>query len=496
MRRLTPLLLAATMAGCGDTTAPVDAVVPDVADTSPDGAEASPDSADAAPSAPRIRFFVDERPQDDADLDVDATLRGARWSDPIRVVVDGLAAGQQVTLAFSAAAGTSQARFAADGDGVIDLGRDAPLSGDWAVADRDAFLWSMVGAVDPSAPIDLTISAFVVDGERQIASATLSRHTTDADIVVEPVADDTTVGVLALPPGDGPFGAVLCFGGSEGGTASGLRCARHIASLGYAALGVGYFRAPGLPPTLKDVPLEILEKDLAYLTADARVAAGGVVVVGASRGGELALLLGARFPAVKGVVAQVPSGYVWGAAAGEGAAWTYAGEPLPSIPSSGSLTGDPLVSSEGVLGTSTRRIFLDAVAQASEPERAAASIPIEAVAGPVVLLGGADDQLWPSCELADVAYQRLLAAGHVAAHGDRLVCSPDAGHFSTGTPGWTAVGSTVYDDAVNGFRFVVGGTVAGNGMAQRQNDTALRALLEDVLGPGRIVAPSSAPAGP
>ena len=56
-----------------------------------------------------------------------------------------------------------------------------------------------------------------------------------------------------------------------------------------------------------------------------------VGVIGTSRGGELVLLLGATFPQVVAVVANVPSHVVW-RRGGTRSAWTYRGEPLPAVP--------------------------------------------------------------------------------------------------------------------------------------------------------------------
>ena len=49
--------------------------------------------------------------------------------------------------------------------------------------------------------------------------------------------------------------AVLVFGGSEGGLATSLLAARFAAD-GYPALALAYFREPGLPQTLTNIPLE------------------------------------------------------------------------------------------------------------------------------------------------------------------------------------------------------------------------------------------------
>lgn len=55
-------------------------------------------------------------------------------------------------------------------------------------------------------------------------------------------------------------------------------------------------------------------------------------IVGASRGGELALLAASLFPEVKAVVGYTPSGIIWEGIGDDGApAWTYRGEAFPYL---------------------------------------------------------------------------------------------------------------------------------------------------------------------
>jgi dienelactone hydrolase len=63
---------------------------------------------------------------------------------------------------------------------------------------------------------------------------------------------------------------------------------------------------------------------------------------------------------------------------------------------------------------------------------AAAEIPVERIAGPVLLLSGTDDRLWPSRELSDAALRRLESRGHPHAH--EHLSFPGAGHFFFGPP--------------------------------------------------------------
>jgi dienelactone hydrolase len=429
---------------------------------------------------PAIELLVDVDPEDDAEGFAPAPVDGARYGDPFTVVVRNLFPETTVTLEAALYGMTSTATFVVTADGSVDLRRDAPLSGGaYEGVDAEGLLWSMTGPPAGGAlDLDVTVRA-IVDGD-EVAVATLTRKFINQDIEFEAVAEGRTRGVLALPQGDGPFPAVLVFGGSEGGTGSGEFAAMYLASLGVASLGVGYFGAPGLPDELVDVPLEILEEDLAFLTSDPRIDPERIAVMGGSRGGELALLLGEKFPSVvKGVIATVPSGLVWGGNPSvfteEVAAWTLDGAPLAYVPYSGSQF-DVDVDDDGAQHVRMRNAFLQDVDAASPAALDAATIRVELTNGPVLLLAGDDDQLWPSCPLADVAMARLLDAGRT---GDRMLCFADAGH-AFGTPGWSTMDSRETYRSDMGAYLVFGGTPQGNARAGRDADTAIRAFLRSM----------------
>jgi dienelactone hydrolase len=90
---------------------------------------------------------------------------------------------------------------------------------------------------------------------------------------------------------------VLVVGGSEGGLLPGK--AAWLASRGYAALALAYFRYDDLPPLLEGIPLEYFGSALGWMMQRPEILADRIAVVGTSRGGELALQLGSMFPQIK-----------------------------------------------------------------------------------------------------------------------------------------------------------------------------------------------------
>src|SRR5947209_2937261 len=86
-----------------------------------------------------------------------------------------------------------------------------------------------------------------------------------------------------------PQPGVIVLGGSEGGLAD--RHAALLASKGFTTLSVAYFGVDGLPAHLHRVPIEGVRAAAAWLRERPQVAGDKVGVVGASKGGELSLLL-------------------------------------------------------------------------------------------------------------------------------------------------------------------------------------------------------------
>ncbi len=222
---------------------------------------------------------------------------------------------------------------------------------------------------------------------------------------------------------DGPRPGVLVVGGSGGGLAEDLPAM--LASHGYAVLSLGYFAMESLPQDLLEIPLEYFGRAIKWMRGCGSVEGNRLAVMGASRGGELALLLGATFPELKAVVAYVPSGVVWpgiGRAPSPSprAAWTHGGEPVAFMPSP---PPDPQTWTKSPVAlTPTFVHALKACAREQWTE-----IAVENINGPILMLSGSDDQMWPSLTLADIAAQRLLRSDF--ARGFEHVTYAGAGHF-------------------------------------------------------------------
>ena len=236
------------------------------------------------------------------------------------------------------------------------------------------------------------------------------------------VRDGGLYGELYAPEHGARLPAIIVMGGSEGGLDVMSGMAISFARQGYAALALAYWKAPGLPQTLEGVPLEYFDRAVAWLKARPEVDPKAIGAIGWSRGSEAVLLLGSRNPDVHAVAAIAPSGIVWqGLNYADmrhvGAAWTAAGRPLPYVTPDGSAyrPNGPM-----------RPMFTAAFPDADRrPETA---IPVERINGPILLISGEDDQLWPSSQMAGRIVARLQAKGF--RHGVQNLVYPGAGHVA------------------------------------------------------------------
>ncbi|NUS62339.1 MAG: acyl-CoA thioester hydrolase [Saccharothrix sp.] len=380
-------------------------------------------------------------------------------------VVD-LPPDERVTVRASTGDWSSSAVFLADERGVVDLTRHAPVEGDYAGVDPMGLFWSMNPTGEPAGPTLLEVVG--------VGKVELDRLTVPDGVRRTEVSEQGLVGVLFEPDDGETHPGVLVLGGSEGGSHE--LDAALLAGHGFAALALAYFGVPGVPDDLVEIPLEYFGTALEWLGERA----GKLGVVGGSRGGELALLVGATFPQVDAVVSVAGSGVVTQCIGPgtrllqklehEAASWTWQGRPLPYLPYS---IPDELrarvVSGKPVRLTSAFD-FSDGIPEDTE-------IPVERISGGVLLLSPGRDESWPSVGLGEVAWRRLTELGHD--HRHERVVYPEAGHLIAGPPHRPTTQLVVPGPGVT---FSTGGTPAATAAARADAWRRTVEFLSDQLG--------------
>lgn len=390
---------------------------------------------------------------------------------PAKIRAEGLRPNERVQIQARLTDGAgkiwaSSGEFNADDHGVVDTSIQLPLKGSYAEVSSLGLIWAMK-------PTDKHVNSYKTprDLQPQITEFTLMRSgslAASAQLDQLAVAADVRRidvhgalhGVLLVPGGGGKHPGILVLGGSEGGLP--LANAAWLASHGFAVLALAYFHYENLPPDLAAIPLEYFGQALAWMATRSEIAADRIAVVGTSRGGELALQLASMYPQIKAVIAYVPANVRFPSCCGDFAvpyAWTWRGQPLSFVP---------------------RRHLTDWQAQIE------AAIPVEQIHGPVLLIAGEDDGVWPSATMTTEIADRLRHSGF--AYPVELLKYPHAGHRA-GRPEISPAWHGKLTHPVSHREIDIGGKA--NGDAESGLDATPRVLefLNKVIGENPEAAP-------
>lgn len=266
--------------------------------------------------------------------------------------------------------------------------------------------------------------------------------------------------------GEGKYPAILYLGGSEGGLWENSNAqARRLQARGYNVLYQSYYRTSDENAVFSKVPLETFDKALAWLAAQPGVDPQRIGVMGGSKGAEAALMIATQHPGIKVVVAGMPSSVVWqGFAWGSvnmsdlGSSWSRGGKPLPYLPYGEFEYGQPLAA-----------MYTNAFKALGQHQDAV--IPVEKVNGPVLLLCGEEDTLWPSCPMARQVEERAKAKGKPEV---TVLAYTHAGHAVYGIP------RKGTGKALEGLDRM-GGTNEGNNAARADSLPKVEAFLDAAL---------------
>ncbi len=373
---------------------------------------------------------------------------------PNRVMVDqtatiraaGLRPDERVTIHAELVDGdgvrwTAQADFVADGDGTVDSSRQPAVAGSYKDVSAMGLVWSMRPSsrkstrYQPPRNFDMQPIEFrFMRGRTHLGGATLEQISLAAGVKRVTLHDGALRGTLFLPPGNSPHPGVLVLGGSEGGLPA--RRGAWLASHGFAALALAYFRYEDLPSQLAAIPLEYFGQALNWMAHRPEIRPDHIAVMGVSRGAELALQLGSMFPGIGAVVAYSPANVRYPACCGFTPvpyAWTWGGQGLAFRPV-------------------RPRMVLEGMAMR-------AVIEVERTKGPILLITGKDDHVWDSALMADSIVSRLKE--HQFAYPVEHLNYPHAGH-AAGRPELIPAWQEGTRNPSSGRDVEMGGTPQGN----------------------------------
>jgi dienelactone hydrolase len=361
----------------------------------------------------------------------------------------------------------ASATFVADRDGTVDLTSHAPVEGSYRNVHPMGLFWSRVQHAGPppaNVPDDPLTAILTVSAAGRELAHTIRRVYRE-DVISRIVQEDGLVGRFCTSTHAAePRPTVLVVGGSVGGLTWSAQVAALLACHGFSSLALSYFGGEGQSSELKHIPLEYFGGAIDWLRKQAEVQSGQIGMLGCSRGGELALLVGAHYPAVRAVVAYVPSVIVGsGYPDGQSPAWTWQDREVPFAREN-----------SGTSALTTHSFYSQLLQRGSVGDLC---IEVERIAGPVMLISGRADGVWPSAELADLAVKRMRSAGFP--HQLEHLSYEDAGHDIA----WPNAPTTMnrFQHPISGEELDAGGTAEGTAYASRDSWSRMLEFLRSAL---------------
>lgn len=209
-----------------------------------------------------------------------------------------------------------------------------------------------------------------------------------------------------LYPGNGDKDRVLIvMSGSDGGMMLSKQEAMFYHRNGIPALALGLFKTKQTPKELSRVPVEYVERAVAWLK---ELGYQKIGIDGTSKGSEMALIAASMFSDISCVIVRVPSHFVSEGLSGNGknkapsgtSCWSYHGKELPYAPyRSRTFNILKMFMQEKEMHIITFNRDKDVT-----PETL---IPIDKIQAPILMLSSKHDEVWPSFESATYMEKKL-----------------------------------------------------------------------------------------
>lgn len=247
---------------------------------------------------------------------------------------------------------------------------------------------------------------------------------------------------------------------------------------GHVALSLPFWGIAGNPKLPEAYPLEYFHNAISWLGKQPSVNEQKIIIMGASRNAELALLLASTNPdLIHGVVAYAPGSVVWSNTVMPYSSdeilpsYTLNGSPIPFIPMEKIQGGDtPIIN--------TLAYWQDGIGKLDSTKQA--EIPVENISGPILLISGKADEVWPSSFMANQIEQRAKNGGfsfeiqniQYENAGHLISSNPDSQSDTDQRTGELKLGEKEYD-------YSFGGTQKGDNAAKADAKLKVLAFINE-----------------
>lgn len=181
-----------------------------------------------------------------------------------------------------------------------------------------------------------------------------------------------------------------------------------ILELGYAVLALEYFAGAcsasgsGTPRGLDRISIEGIYSAIMEAAQDPRINEDCIIVHGTSAGSMVALSLASYYPEIKAVIGIAPASIVWqtgGIYPKLTGALAHNGDQVPFVPVQWRAGLDYIFSRD------VYSLFNSMLDNEESVERGA--IAVEKINGPILLVSGTQDDVWPATRMSDMIIERL-----------------------------------------------------------------------------------------
>ena len=300
------------------------------------------------------------------------------------------------------------------------------------------------------------VDAFIFDG---VKPKSITENGFQADLFVKDDIYNQTAIVLI---GGGPWGDYW---------------ANEFAKKEMVGLSLPYVDEENLPKLPEEIDLVYFESALQWLGRQAEVDPDKIIVMGASRNAELALLIASKFPDdVSGVIAYSPSSVSWSNTVLPynsdilKASWTYKGVDIPYVPME-KITPNSADNIEMLAYWKNGLSKTDLVDKAF--------IKVERIRGPILLFSGIDDAVWPSAIMANMIDKRLKENNFKPRFSN--IKYEDAGHSISTNPEQISDVRTGYIKIKKkNYKYDFGGTNEGDFKAKKDAKIKVMEFLDSL----------------
>ena len=236
-------------------------------------------------------------------------------TDRVSIYGEGFEANEAITIQGSVSCESEKLSFKSFGHfmtsqaSCYDLSQQESVGGTYTGIDEMGLFWSAkkignsydgLQMTDASETLNYTFSVFNghldqddLDSMSPISSVNIQRKFLAEKVKRYTVEEGNIRGTLFVPPGEGPFPAIMTLYGGIKRKHVIEDAAALLANNGYVTFATAFFGVDGLPKkfTTQPIRIEYFEEVLEYLSSHKFVISNKIGVYGTSKGGDIALAM-------------------------------------------------------------------------------------------------------------------------------------------------------------------------------------------------------------